>query len=57
MALLICSGIDTFSDFSSGAWFQCQAEEGFPECGDALRDATPGCFHHPVVGEGPAREI
>lgn len=43
--------------FSSGAWFQCQAEEGFLECGDALWYASTGCLHHPVVGEGPARKI
>lgn len=40
-----------------GVGFQLSAEEGLPECSDALWDATPGCLHHPVAGPGPARQI
>lgn len=40
-----------------GVGFQLSAEEGLPECSDALWDASPRCLHHPVAGPRPAREI
>lgn len=43
--------------YPSGFGLQCTAEEGFLECSDALWDASPGCFHQPVVGQGPPREV
>lgn len=43
--------------YLSGVGLQCTAEEGVPECSDALWDASSGCFHQPVAGTGPQREI
>lgn len=46
-----------FIFYLSGFGLQCTTEEGFPECSYALRDASAGCFHQPVAGQRPPREV
>lgn len=39
-----------FFIFFLGVGFQCPPTEGLLKCSNALWNATPGCFHHPVAG-------
>lgn len=55
-AVGICAN-KTWPSCFIGVRFQLSAKESFPECSDALWDASTRCIYHPVAGARSSREI